>query len=357
MKIIQCKTNHMESPMGFKMNKPRFSYKVVESNGKKQTSARIRVASSADMTDLLYDSGFVDSINGLVHEADINLCPRTRYYWDVTVKTDANEEATSETNWFETGKQDEPWQASWITCDSAVDRHPIFNKLLNIPKPIKEARLYICGLGLYEAYIGGIRVGEERLTPYCNNYNEWLQYQTYDVTSLLKNNVSMRVALGDGWYKGRFGYLSRPESDGFYGSTLKLIAELRVIHTDGSETIIGTDESWEVTRNNITFSNIYDGEIRDDTLNPAQPVPATLCKENMRFPTERLSIPVLVCDELSPIALIHTPAGETVLDLGQNITGSFRLKINEPKYVCCSVDILLTEPIPAGAAAALMNCA
>jgi len=331
MKIVQCRTNHLESPMGFKIGKPVFSYKVTEAKGKKQTSARIRLSAAVDMTAVVYDTGLSDSINSLAHTADIKLSPRTRYYWDVTVQSDAGEEAVSELNRFETGKQDEKWQAEWITCESSDSRHPIFSTPLTISKPVTQARLYICGLGLYETHIGGVRVGNERLTPYCNDYNEWLQYQTYDVTSLVKDGASIEVMLGNGWYKGRFGFVSKPDSEGYYGSTWKLLAELRVLHPDGSETVIGTDDSWKVSRGNIVFSNIYDGEVRNDTLEPVQTVSASLCEETLPQPTERLSTPVVVCEELTPIALIHTPIGETVLDLGQNITGSFRLKVCEPK--------------------------
>lgn len=131
--------------------------------------------------------------------------PRTRYYWSVTVRTNAYEEVTGETNWFETAKQEEPWQAKWITCDNAESRHPVFCKTLSC-NDVVAARLYICGLGLYEAALNGEKIGDEYLTPYCNNYNSWLQYQTYDITAALQKGGDLQVTLGNGWYKGRFGY-------------------------------------------------------------------------------------------------------------------------------------------------------
>lgn len=131
--------------------------------------------------------------------------PRTRYYWSVTVRTNADEEVTGETNWFETAKQEEPWQAKWITCDNAESRHPVFCKTLSC-NDVVAARLYICGLGLYEAALNGEKIGDEYLTPYCNNYNSWLQYQTYDITAALQKGGDLQVTSGNGWYKGRFGY-------------------------------------------------------------------------------------------------------------------------------------------------------
>lgn len=99
------------------------------------------------------------------------------------------------------------------------------------------------------------RIGEEYLTPYSNDYNEWVQYQTYDVTELLQSSGRLSVLLGNGWYKARFGFAAF-EDIGFYGNEWKLIAELRIEYADGSEELIGTDESWSVRRSKITFSNL-----------------------------------------------------------------------------------------------------
>ena len=128
---------------------------------------------------------------------------------------------------------------------------------------LAAARLYICGLGLYEATLNGEKIGNEYLTPYCNNYNRWLQYQTYDITTALQKGGDLQITLGNGWYRGRFGF-QRGEKL-YYGTGWLLLAEVHITHTDGSEAIIGTDDSWQVRRSNITFSTIYDGEHCDAT--------------------------------------------------------------------------------------------
>ncbi|MDR1106808.1 MAG: alpha-L-rhamnosidase N-terminal domain-containing protein [Treponema sp.] len=142
---------------------------MADAKGKNQTAARIAVSCNEDMSDTFYDTGFAATIDGAGYEADIHLSPRTRYYWTVTVKSDAGEEAASGVNWFETGKMDEPWQAQWIDCDSAEPRHPVFFKTLSADclsggKPVKRARLYICGLGLYEASINGKKIGGREIS-------------------------------------------------------------------------------------------------------------------------------------------------------------------------------------------------
>lgn len=344
MKIYDMKVNHLANPLGFRMERTIFSWKVKEAAGKCQRSARIQVAADSQMKELLFDSGFDAMASSLGYSAKVELKPRTRYYWTVTVLSDADEEATGEVQWFETGKREEPWQARWITCDNTEQRHPYFEKQV-VPKgAVKEARLYVCGLGLYEAYYtpeGGkeedgrrtealpVRIGKEYLTPYSNDYNEWVQYQTFDVTEMLKGAGTLSVLLGNGWYKARFGFNAR-ENVGFYGNEWKLLAELRISYADGTKEVIGTDESWSVRRSNLTFSNLYDGEWRDDTLPELPPVQAVSCEPPKGELTERMSLPVTVHEIFEPKELLHTPAGEQVFDMGQEFTGIFSLKVHEP---------------------------
>jgi len=324
MKITSLKTNHIVNPISFQMDRPVFSWQVSDVQGKRQKAARIRVAADPEMTQIIANTGWSASLDSLAVPVEMALAPRTRYYWDVSVETDAGEIGTSEVQFFETGKMEEPWTGSWITCEQ-TSRHPIFHKDIPVTGELATARLYICGLGLYEAKINGIRVGNEYMTPYCNNYNAWVQAQTYDVTALLQKGGHLSVTLGDGWYKGKFGHLCR---DNLYGSELKLMAEVHLRYADGCETVIGTDKSWSVTRSTITFSNIYDGEHRDDTLPETAPEAVRLT--TLEAPVvDRYSLPVIVHEQLKPTALIHTPKGEIVLDMGQNLTGIFSLRIHE----------------------------
>ncbi len=331
MRIVECKTNHLVRPIGYQMEKPVFSYMIIESTGKKQTKARIRVSGDSQMKDILYDSGFSEDIDHLAFEADCMLEPRTRYYWDVTAWTDAGEEAVSEVTWFETGKREEPWQASWITCDGEEEYHPVFAKDMSIDGEIRKARLYICGLGLYEAYLNGNKISKEYLAPYCNDYHQWLQYQTYDITEEIQSGGRLQVLLGNGWYKGRFGFSSKLNKKPYYSNTWKLIAEIRLEYADGTAVCIGTDDTWEVTDSHITSSNIYDGEVWNRKEGRRGIRMARICTEQMAPLLERLSTPVMVREEIDPVELIHTPAGEQVLDIGQNIGGIFRMRVKEPE--------------------------
>lgn len=196
MKITHCKLNHLVNPLGYALPQLRFSWQTEDCRGTRQTAARLIISENADLTGPVYDSGFAD-LDSLGTKVQMQTKPRTRYYWSVTVRTDADEEAASEPNYFETAKQEEPWIAKWITCDNAEPRHPIFCKTLPY-SDIAAARLYICGLGLYEATLNGEKIGNEYLTPYCNNYNRWLQYQTYDITTALQKGGDLQITLGNG---------------------------------------------------------------------------------------------------------------------------------------------------------------
>ena len=366
MQIYDCKVNHLTNPLGFRMTRTVFSWKVKDAVGKHQTEARIQVAADASMTQILNDTGWSDKLESLASKVELELKPVTRYYWTVSVRSDASvengtgkvvpEEAVSPVQWFETGKREQPWTGKWITCNNKEPRHPIFEKKINLAKEIgadgtektkevEKARLYICGLGLYEAYYNGKRIGDEYLTPYSTDYTQWTQYQTYDVTGLVQDSTvsfteavtataapttGLSILLGNGWYKGRFGF-SEEGRNGYWGKEWKLIAELHLFYTDGTSEVIGTDDSWTVRRSNITFSNLYDGEHQDDTLDPMPEEQAVFCEAPEGALSDRMSLPVRMHETFKPVELIHTPAGEEVFDLGQEFAGLFTLRVHEPK--------------------------
>lgn len=332
MRITKCKMNHMTNPIGYAFDTVRLSYLIEDAVGKAQSEARILVARDTALEEIVYDSGFVKDLDFIGVDIPMELLPRTRYYWKVTAHVE-QEEIESQVNYFETGKREEAWEARWISSEKA-ERHPIFFRDLGdqdrslVTRTIADARLYICGLGLYEAYLNGKKIGNELLTPYCNNYKKWVQYQTYDITEELSQGTKMEVLVGDGWYLGRFGFYSglvkeeKPQVQ-------RLIAEIHVTYTDGTTSVIGTDESWKVRRSNITFSNIYDGEIVDNTLEEAPAEDVILLTDELPL-VERYSIPVVTHEEFRG-KLLTTPAGERIFDIGQNLSGLFSLKVNEPK--------------------------
>ena len=341
MRINSCKTNHIVNPMGYAAERVVFSWIAEETRSAKPTAARILVSSDPKMRGILYDSGYDPLLSGIAAEVPVKPAPYTRYYWTVEVRGDCGDGAVSGVNRFETGKMGEPWLAQWIT-PSFGDKgiHPYMRKDFTIRGRVKSARAYVTGMGLYELEINGTRVGCERLTPYCNAYDSWVQYQTYDVTGAIREGGNaVGAMLGNGWAKGRFG-LGKTEP--IYCDSFALLCELRIITEDGDLIVIGSGPDWKCAKSPVAFSGIYDGEVYDaNAKKDGWSLPGygdsgwetvNLFDDNRLGPvTDRLSLPVVVKETVSPIALILTPAGERVLDMGQNMVGWLKFRIREPK--------------------------
>lgn len=330
MKIKNLKTNRITNPLGFDLGKPRLSYVAYDTTAKKQTAAQIQVSLNEDFSNIVFDSGKSGEIDSLAFELPLKLEPYTRYFWRVTVWGDNGETATSDPAWFETAKLSESWDAKWITPDLDKEIHPVLSKDFTLTKEIASARAYVSGLGLYEMEINGKKAGDEYLTPLFNAYDKWIQYQTYDITGLITSGQNVvEVSLGNGLYKGRFGFEGGQTE--VYGDQFALLCEIVIKHTDGTETIIHSNDSWKARKSHILFSGIYDGEIYDANLGDGTCYGVKDINLGYDRLKARLSLPVVIKEELKPIEVIITPAGETVLDMGQNMVGWVQFKTNAPK--------------------------
>ena len=323
MRISQLRVNNVEHPLGFQVEPLSFSWKVEEAgSAKKMQSARIRIFQGEEQ---IYDSGEDEKANSTDYQVEMELKPRTRYTWSVEVKADNGEVEKAE-SYFETGKMQEAWYGEWIAPQPEdEDIHPIMRKIFEADSEHinKPARLYLCGLGVYEVYINGKKVGKEYLAPGYHSYDFHLQVQTYDVMKYLQAGENeIEIWLGEGWFKGRLGF------DGgytnLYGEYCCAIGELYI----GTETnpIVCTDESWEYCKSPILESNIYDGEIYDARVEVALKEQDVWKEVALRSPEkcgalgDRYSLPIVKHEEFHP-ELIQTPKKEMVLDFGQNLTG------------------------------------
>ncbi|MBY0116900.1 family 78 glycoside hydrolase catalytic domain [Paenibacillus sp. FSL H8-0317] len=330
MNITHMKTNHITNPLGFAVTKPTFSYTVTDTTATTQIAAQVEIALDESFTELVFDSGITEDIDSLAYSPDLELAARTRYFWRVRLWNELGEKATSETAWFETAKQDEPWTAKWITPELEPTIHPVLQKTFEVKGPIAKARAYICGLGVYELELNGVKAGDEYLAPHYNAYHKWLQYQTYDITDLLQEGSNaIDVRLGNGWYKGRFGFEGDTTAN-LYGDHFALLSELVITYTDGTEVVVPSDLSWHATRSNVVDGNIYDGEIYDATLDVTEIYPVRESEMGYELLQARKSLPVVIKETLKPIEILTTPAGETVIDMGQNMVGWLQFRTTAP---------------------------
>ncbi len=318
MELYDLKINGRVDPVGTSFPRLVCSWKVRNQKGKKQRYAKIEVSQDQKFSIILYCKEGKE-LNSTAQPIELNLLPRTRYYWRVSVETDEGDSAVSGIAFFETGKLQEEWHGKWISMWEEDTFHPKFQKEFTLRKEIISARLYISGLGVFEAKLNGKKVGEDYLAPFNTDYRDGVQYCTYDVTELLMEKNSLSVILGNGWYKGRLGYTGMKE---VYGNRFLMIAELHLLYGDGTEDIIATDKSWQYQGSDISWSDIYDGECQDSILWKEKENRWRYAVETKGMPLlERYSLPLKIHERLKVKEIIHTPNGETVLDFGQNFAG------------------------------------
>ncbi|MGH9760998.1 MAG: family 78 glycoside hydrolase catalytic domain, partial [Blastocatellia bacterium] len=179
------------------------------------------------------------------------------------------------------------------------------------------------------------RVGDQLFTPGWTSYNKRLQYQTFDVTGLLKTgDNALGVLVGDGWYRGPLTWDMRRN---IYGDRVALLMQIVVKYKDGREETVSTDQSWKTSTGPILMSEIYDGETYDARLEkPGWTSPGFADGDWSAvkigdFPKDDLVAPagppVRRIQEIRPVKVFKTPAGATVADMGQNMVGWVRLKV------------------------------
>jgi len=203
---------------------------------------------------------------------------------------------------------------------------PYFKKTVTASDKIKRATLYITSLGVFEAKINGVRVGDDYMAPGWTNYNKRLQFFTYDVTNMLSEKSELIVGVGNGWYSSRGGF---PESkDGMYGSHPALIAALEIVYKSGKIENVYTDESWLVSKSECLFSGIYDGEITDARITPDFSRSAQILDydKSILIPLEGERTKEI--EYVEPKEIFTTPKGEKIIDFGQEITGTVEFTLN-----------------------------
>ncbi|QTH41018.1 family 78 glycoside hydrolase catalytic domain [Cohnella sp. LGH] len=337
---------YREALLGTDVRVPRFGWKLEsDRRGTIQTAYRVQVAESEDSFDApTWDSGRIDGDQSVFLEyGGPAVRSRTRYYYRVKAWDNHGRETEwSRPCWWETGLlSPEEWKAEWITPDpEAIDPHAIEAFLLRTEfcaKPgIRSARIYATAAGVYELYANGARVGEDVLAPGWTSYRERHQYQTYDVTDLLRGGENViGITLGDGWYKGELTWLSKRN---IYGDRRAALLQLCIGYEDGSEEWVVTDRAWEAATGAIRMSELYAGELYDarmarkDWSEAGEPdgewhgtveVPLgygqLVAQEND---------PTRVTEKLAPQAVLRTPQGDRVLDMGQNLVGRMRFSLD-----------------------------
>ena len=333
VKIQHLLTENLTNPIGLDVQQPRFSWQLVsDKRNIAQTAYEIIV--SADKRPL-WKSGKVASTQSVqVSYAGKALQSGKKYTWELRVwDNNGKPSPWSEPAFFQTALLNTAdWKAKWIEAGFAEDAtRPaiLFRNQFSINKKITSATLYITAHGMYEVQLNGNKVGDAYLTPGWTSYNKRLQYQVYDVTNMLSNgDNAIGATVGNGWYRG---YLAWEDNKNIYGNKLGLLAQLNITYSNGTSETIVTDEKWKSATGAIKSVEIYHGETYDAREEKSGWSKAGFYDagwKGVNLPTVAFNNlvatenePVKKHETFKAIKLITTPAGEKVLDFGQNLVG------------------------------------
>ncbi|MCR2783547.1 MULTISPECIES: alpha-L-rhamnosidase [unclassified Microbacterium] len=226
--------------------------------------------------------------------------------------------------------------AQFIAADTEPDSAPLFRRDFSLETghgQVESAVLSLSALGICEAWINGVPVSEDLLSPGWTSYEWRLHYVDHDVTALIDTHSTLGIAVGNGWYRGRLGWIETKR----YGNEIAAYAELRIRFADGYEQVVATDQSWQVGPSDITSNDLYDGQTvdarrRDDKwTSPGFSDPRWGSVHAVDYRPERFELdtapPVRRIDQLLPQKVWLSPTGSILIDFGQNIVGFVRLRI------------------------------
>lgn len=358
---------NLENPLGIDIQKPRLSWKLMsEHRGVIQTAYQVQISKLENGHEWVWDSGKVFSDNSTqVEFAGLELVSRQRYFWRVRIW----DETDSASDWSQSGFWEmgllhaDDWSAQWIEPDqvpaqpepkigvfqnlgmtspssqsdtSRLNPCQYLRKVFPAKKSVAQARLYATAHGVYHLEINGQKVGTHELAPEITAYENYLQYQTYDVTSLIDAGENVLGAiLADGWFCGRIGL---PGDSCQYGEKLALLMQLEIDYQDGERQTIISDSAFKSSTGALVYSDLFIGEKYDARLEPSgwhtpdfddtEWKPVNITNDGFTNLVAQYSEPLRVVKEIKPIQMIKTPKGETVVDLGQNIAGRVRMRVH-----------------------------
>lgn len=341
-KVRDVYIDGQKSPMGIE-EPPAFRIVAQSSvHSTEITAYRVQIGERPDFApSMVWDSGVVSesSIDAIACPDHI-LQPHTRYYLRSMIWNNHGEQSSwSDVVFFDTAfMKDQRWESAWISpSENFAEPSPCVYMARDfiMDEGVVLAKLHITARGLYEVEINGQRVGEDYLVPGFFSYDKYQLYQSYDVTSFIHAGGNrLRALLGDGWYKGN---LTSNWHRCYYGDKRELLAELHITLESGRKLVIGTDDQFYWWYSPVLLSEIYDGERYDARLEKPGSDQYGYHDEDFHKVSTRhdFSIPlyadrgnpVRIVERIRPKRMFTTPAGETVIDMGKNISGTVAMRV------------------------------
>lgn len=360
--IRDLRCENISDPINIDTKSPRFSWKFSSSEkNKKQSAYEITVAESSvartgngPLTPA-WSSGKIQSDKNVnIPYEGAALRPFTRYDWTVVVYDEKGVASAKESASFETAMlSEDDWQAKWIGDGTQnpeedslyfrADRMPLFRKEFRPNERIENARLYISGVGYYEAFINGKKAGDHVLDPGWTTYRKQVLYVVHDVTDLITSGRNVAsVMLGNGWWNplpiklfGRWDLRDYQET-----GRPCVKAQIHLTYSDGSTDVIPTDGSWQtapgpVVRNNVYLGEHYDARLEQDGWNTTGGrqiawKPAEEVNGPSGVMTAQMQPPIRITRIVKPVKVTEVRPDTFIIDMGQNFAGVLRLRVRGP---------------------------
>lgn len=359
MKVYDLKTEYLTQPNAVDTMNPRFSWKI-ESDKPNVIQKSYRIIAKCG-NDVIWDSGIVDSDEcRFIRYDGKELKSRQKVTWSVSVvcsymtntATSVKEEIFSDEARFQMGLlKESDWIGEWISADKAPDkdaRKPAayLRREFEVRENLKSARIYQSAHGLYESFLNGRETDEDKFKPGLTSYYYRIQYQTYDITSLISvGKNSWSVVIADGWWRGTTGGSVKNN----FGYTLDYIGQIELEYEDGTVERIGSDENFKVGQGQLLASDMLMGDIVDRAKEP-EGWKTTGFDDTLWSPaylTEKIaenrlltgleaekiasrSVPVREMEHFSGKAF-YDHNGDLIIDFGQNIAGYVKMTFRDTK--------------------------
>ncbi|WP_447642947.1 MULTISPECIES: family 78 glycoside hydrolase catalytic domain [Chitinophagaceae] len=356
--VVRLRCDGLDNPVAIDNTTPSFSWEMTsQERNVVQKSYQILVASTIEKLyknegDYWRASIVGDRSNYIPYHGK-PLYAGQKLYWKVKIVT-----SKGETNWSDAASfgigllRKEDWKAKWIGLDKAsswdsisqwsrLSARYLRKRFKTSSAPIKRATVYISGLGLYELYCNGKKVGNQVLAPAPTDYRKTVLYNAYDVTNLLqKDDNAIGVILGNGrFFTMRQNY--KPQKINNFGFP-KMLFQLEVEYTNGKKDYVVSDGSWKLNVDGaIRSANEYDGEEYDATkewkdwttihFDDTQWQNAQLVQSPTRQVKPQMTEAMHVMQTLKPVRMTAIPGGKWMVDFGQNFAGWMQLKVRNSK--------------------------
>jgi alpha-L-rhamnosidase len=358
IKVSNLRCEMLDNPLAINTQYPFLSWKIESSiRNIRQVAYQIIIASSPDNLSKnigdIWNSGKIESSQSVnIKYSGPPLQSRMNCYWKVKAWTNIEQTQWSEPAYFYTGLISESdWQAKWIGLDKSFEWDSIskfsrlsaryFRKQFKINSKIKSAHIYIVGLGLYELYINGNKIGNQVLSPSPTDYRKSVKYNVFDVKQyLVKSTNAVGVILGNGrFFTMRQNY--KPYKINTFGFP-KMLLQLEIEYFDGSKQIIVSDETWKVTADGpIRSNNEYDGEEYDANkempgwnevgFNDNKWLKAELVDSPGGRIEAQMNKNMKIMETIKPLRISKLTDNIYIIDMGQNFAGWIKINVKGRK--------------------------